>query len=112
MRKLFPILFLFFTSCFGPGQLIKTGYLASIDIKETGDFELQRFSTADSVDMFVNRYTEIELNTSEFISNAPPFYDFKNGGFYIYIEKQALYRRKGGKEHWKVYDEKLDSSAF
>jgi|GEM_PF-3320068 len=92
-----------------PGKMLNTGYLVSIDTKEPREFVLERFESADSVDTFILENTGIELCTPELISAYPPYYDVRNGEYYIYVEKQALYQRPGGKTHWKVYDETLDS---
>lgn len=91
-----------------PGKMLNTAYLVSIDTKEPRDFKWQRFSTADSADAYIFKITQLELSTHRLISTDPPFYDVRNGRHYIYVEKQSLYQRPGGKTHWKVYDEKLD----
>jgi hypothetical protein len=94
-------------SC-APGKMVGTGYLVSINTKKSKDFVWKRFDTTDSTDSFIFRKTQIQVSTPDLISNNPPFYDVRNGQYYIYVEKQAEYQRHGGKRHWKVYDEKLD----
>lgn len=108
MRGLLIILAALAVSC-SPGEMLKTGYLVSIDQNEPREFEYKRFETTDSVDTWIANKTQLQLSTPEMITDNPPFYDFSNGQYFIYVEKQALYQRPGGKTHWKVYDEELES---
>lgn len=107
LLMLTSVFLILFISC-APGKMVGTAYLVSIDTKEPKDFVWKRFETADSTDSFIFSKTQIQLSTPDLISNNPPFYDVRNGQYYIYVEKQAKYQLRSGKRHWKVYDEKLD----
>jgi hypothetical protein len=99
-----------FAGCMGPGQMVSTGYLVTVE--EGIQCKWDRVETSAQVDSFITRHTGLTLNTETLMGDRLPFFDFRNERFYVYAEKQGIYqRRANGKKRWRVYDEMNCSSG-
>lgn len=103
----FLFLLLVFTSCIGSGTMVREGYLVSVADKKT---EVKKFENITQVDSFIFKRTGIPVNSEKMFGGILFFYEMRNEDFSIYVEKKGIYQKKpGGKERWRMYDEKLAS---
>ena len=101
----FLFLLLVFTNCTGPGAMVREGYLVSVADKKT---EVKRFETVSEVDSFILLRTGIPVDSKKMFGGILFFYELRNEDYSVYVEKKGIYQKKaGGKERWRMYDEKL-----
>lgn len=104
------IVILLASSC-APGKMVADGYLVTAE--KGRQMKWERFESAAAVDSFILDKTGIDINTQTLMHDDLPFFDIRNGKWYVYVEKQGVYqRRPEGKERWRVYDEEMESSKF
>ena len=105
--QLIAILGCIVTASCGPGQMVGTGYLVTV---EQGVMtKWKKLDNTSRVDSFVYSKTGMQLQADSLIHPRYPFYQFRNGRYSIYVEKQGVYqRRANGKHHWRLYDEQLE----
>jgi len=87
------VLVLFF-SC-SPTEIIKTGYLVTVENGE--NFSKKYVNTSQDADKFVYQKTGNFFLTDELIGEKYKYWDFSNDSIYIYVEKKAYTE----KNKWK-----------
>jgi len=101
----FLFLLLVFTNCTGPGTMVREGYLVSVADKKT---EVKKFENIAQVDSFIFARTGIPVESEKMLGGILFFYELRNEDYSVYVEKKGIYQRKsGGKERWRMFDEKL-----
>lgn len=98
--KISLLLLLIFTAC-SPLKVINTGYMAFIERGRI--IEWEKFTTTNEVDSFVCEKTHTTLFTEELIGKDEPYYEFYNGDFSVYVQKEFICEKRNGKIVWKPY---------
>ncbi len=95
------LLILIFRGC-SPGNLVTTGYLVGVDNYAENEIEIEHFQSTDSVDNWITEKTELQFHTPDLISEGPPYWEFNNEDFYIYVEKKGIYEKNGNGNCWEA----------
>jgi hypothetical protein len=89
-----------FARC-APGKLIGSSYL--VNATKTMTVEINRFATSLETDQFLFTSTGLQFKTDSLIGNQKSYFEFRNGDWVIYVEKQLKHRLPSGKTKYKPF---------
>jgi len=102
MKTKISILMLFILTSCSSLTVLDTGYMAFVE--HGGKVVWEKCKTTSEVDSFVCEKTHLTLFSEKLMGKELPYFEFTNGDYSVYVQKECICEKRNGKIVWKPYE--------